>query len=353
MDYTPWGTQYPDCLKWPPSQNNVTRDLAVLSQLTNKVRLYGTDCNATEMVLHSIEALGLADMKVWLGVWQDGNATDNSRQLDELYRVLDAHGADPFAGVIVGNEVLFRKDMTPAQLTEVIMGVRSNLTAKKISLPVATSDLGDNWTSDLASQVDIVMANVHPFFAGVTVDQAAGWTWDFWQTHDVVLSSAVSNKPKNIISEVGWPSAGGNDCGNDNGTCATPTEGSIAGITEMNTFMDSFVCQSLSNGTEYFWSAEPCLHFVPAGLLTPAQVRGFRRALEDPVRHAHTGLGGQVGTDGRRAEPEAWIEDPRLRRHHGVLAQAQRRLMMTSCTRRYRLTASTWPAPGRGRPAFG
>ena len=47
----PWGTTYPECLKWPPSQNNVTRDIAVLSQLTNKVRLYGMDCNSTEMVL--------------------------------------------------------------------------------------------------------------------------------------------------------------------------------------------------------------------------------------------------------------------------------------------------------------
>src|SRR5207248_2986477 len=24
IDYTPWGTQYPLCLKYPPSQNNVT-----------------------------------------------------------------------------------------------------------------------------------------------------------------------------------------------------------------------------------------------------------------------------------------------------------------------------------------
>ncbi|KAI9812209.1 MAG: hypothetical protein M1832_000478, partial [Thelocarpon impressellum] len=252
MDYTPWGTQYPECLKWPPSQNNVTRDLAVLSQLTNQVRLYGTDCNQTDMVLHSLDVLGLKDqMKVWIGVWQDKNATSNARQLAELNRLLDEHGGAPFAGVVIGNEVLFRKDMTEPALAKVIDGVKANLTAKKIKLPVATSDLGDNWSQELAGEVDVVMANVHPFFAGVKAEVAAGWTYNFWQTRDVALTAGLANKPKHIISEVGWPSGGGNNCGEVN--CTSATQGSIAGIAQMNTFMDDFVCQGLANGTDYFW----------------------------------------------------------------------------------------------------
>src|SRR5690606_32111192 len=89
IDYTPLNTQYPDCEKWPPSQNNVTRDLAVLSQITDTVRLYGTDCNQTQMVLHAIDRLELkGKMKVWLGVWQDGNTTTNDRQLEQMWEIL-------------------------------------------------------------------------------------------------------------------------------------------------------------------------------------------------------------------------------------------------------------------------
>ena len=253
VDYTPLNGQYPDCLTNPASQNDITQDVAVLSQMTNKIRLYGTDCNQTEMLLHSIDALGLNEMKVWLGVWQEKNETTNARQLDEMYKVLDKHGGDPFAGVIIGNEVLFRQDMTETQLAAVITGVRTNLTAKNIKLPLATSDLGDNWSPELASQVDIVMANVHPFFAGQPVDQAAAWTWDFWQQHDVATTTTLPNKPKQIISEVGWPSGGGIDCGQATQNCTTDLEHSTAGIEEMNQFMDTFVCQSLDNGTEYFW----------------------------------------------------------------------------------------------------
>ncbi|KAF2104639.1 glycoside hydrolase family 17 protein [Rhizodiscina lignyota] len=249
IDYTPINTQYPACLTNPPSQNNITRDMAVLSQLTNTLRLYGTDCNQTAMVIHSIQQLQLTDMKVWLGVWLGNNDTTNDRQLSDMYSLLDTYGADPFVGVAVGNEVLFRKDLTAAQLGTILTGVKQNLTEKKIDLPVATSDLGSNWNAQLASEVDVVMANVHPFFAGTPADQAAAWTWSFWQENDV----AVASDKKNIISEVGWPSGGGNDCGTTVPVCPTKTAGSVAGISELNEFMSEWVCQSLANGTDYFW----------------------------------------------------------------------------------------------------
>jgi exo-beta-1,3-glucanase (GH17 family) len=270
MDYTPFNAQYPACLTNPPSQNNVTRDLAVLSQLTNTIRLYGTDCNQTDMVLDAIDRLELTDMKVWLAVWLDNNQTTNDRGLAAMYDILNRKGTGPFAGVILGNEVLFRKDMDIGTLETLITNVRSNLTAKSINLQIAVADLGDNWTAALAAVVDVVMSNIHPFFAGVTSQEAAGWTWDFWQNNDVTLTTGTSKK--NIISEVGWPSGGGNDCGA--GTCTSSTEGSVAGIAEMNTFMDSFVCQSLANGTDYFWSVAQSRR--PTSVANSWQVRGFR-----------------------------------------------------------------------------
>ncbi|KAI8313373.1 putative glucan endo-1,3-beta-glucosidase [Colletotrichum sp. SAR11_240] len=250
MDYTPINTQYPDCLHNPPSQNNVTRDVAVLSQLTNTIRLYGTDCNQTQMLIHSIKQLKMEDtIKIWMGVWQDGNDTTNARQLSQMWDILDEYGDKHFEGVIVANEILFRKEMTESALGTLLSEVRTNLTAKSLSLPVATSDLGDDWTSSLASKSDYIMANIHPFFAGVNAKDAAMWTYAFWENQ--ASGFFKSDTKKNVIAEVGWPSKGGTNCGNGQATGCP--DASVAGVDEMNELLDKWVCPALTNGTNYFW----------------------------------------------------------------------------------------------------
>lgn len=251
IDYTPINTQYPDCLTDPPSQNNVTRDLAVLSQLTNTIRLYGTDCNQTEMLITAVDRLEMNDtIQIWMGVWQDNNATTGTRQLAQMWDILDKYGDDPFKGVIVANEIIFREQMTVTQLGNLLTEVRNNITAKGMSLPVATSDLGTDWTAELAEASDYIMANIHPFFGGVNASNAASWTYNFWEEFDGEFFK--NDTSKNIIAETGWPSQGGTDCGTGD-TSNTCTDGAVAGIDEMNTFMADWVCQALENGTQYFW----------------------------------------------------------------------------------------------------
>ncbi|KAI0441619.1 glycoside hydrolase superfamily [Xylaria telfairii] len=248
VDYTPINVQYPDCLKNPPSQNNVTRDVAILSQLTNTIRLYGTDCNQTEMTIHAIRQLKMEDeIKIWLGVWQDDNNVTNTRQLDRMWTILDTYGDSPFKGLIVGNEILFRQQMTALELGTLLDNVRTNLSKNNWDLPVATSDLGDNWDASLAEVSDYIMGNVHPFFAGQDSKEAASWTWTFW--HNKAGSFFKTDNEKNVISEIGWPTKGGTDCGG----AETCTDGAVAGIDELNTLLDTWVCQALTNGTNYFW----------------------------------------------------------------------------------------------------
>ena len=49
------------------------------------------------------------------------------------------------------------------------------------------------------------MANVHPWFADVTVQQSADWTYTFFQQNDVALANNLTNKPTMYIAETGWP----------------------------------------------------------------------------------------------------------------------------------------------------
>ena len=167
IDYTPQDAQWPACLSNPPSQDNVTMDIALISQLASTVRLYGTDCNQTEMVLEAITALGLeSSLKVWPTVWIEANSTTNSRQHAQMYDMLAKYGTSQIAGIFVGNEVIFRKDMTVTQLVSEITAFKANVTQlyPNANLQVGTSDIGSSWTAPLAQAVDIVGSNIHPFF---------------------------------------------------------------------------------------------------------------------------------------------------------------------------------------------
>ena len=168
MDYTPLNSQYPGC---GAIQENITADVAILSQLTNKVRLYGTDCDQINMTMKAIQDLKV-DMTVFIGVWVDGNSTTLERQLGAMYDLLKTYPASMIDGVAVGNEVLFRQDLTETELIELIQEVRTNVTAMNLgkTIPICTryyfyslsvfltiSDLGSNWTPTLAAAVDCVV----------------------------------------------------------------------------------------------------------------------------------------------------------------------------------------------------
>lgn len=49
------------------------------------------------------------------------------------------------------------------------------------------------------------MANVHPWFANVTAQEAAGWTAEFFQDTDVAQAQLTTKKPSMYIAETGWP----------------------------------------------------------------------------------------------------------------------------------------------------
>ena len=90
------------------------------------------------------------------------------------------------------------------------------------------------------------MSNVHPWFENVSIEQAAGWTYEFFQTQNVEVAQSLSNKPQMFIAETGWPSKS-SDAGNaSNGP-------SLASVDNLQKFLDTFVCQSNTNGTGYFY----------------------------------------------------------------------------------------------------
>jgi exo-beta-1,3-glucanase (GH17 family) len=118
--------------------------------------------------------------------------------------------------------------------------VRSQLKAKGYgTIPVFTTDLADNFKTDLIESSDQAWANVHPYFASVSITKAAEWTWNFYEEH--IGKPARTAGKIGVISETGWPTKG--DAKGD----------SIPSMANLQRFVDDFVCQTNTKGIPYYF----------------------------------------------------------------------------------------------------
>ncbi|KAF9941462.1 hypothetical protein BGZ67_005044 [Mortierella alpina] len=241
IDYNPAKALMPWC---GVTLQNVVDDIILISQLTNRIRLYGMDCSQADLTFQAIAALNLnTTMKVVLTLWVDKDTVTYQRQYDTLFRVLDKYGTDMVQGISVGNEVLFRGDMSLVSLGELMKTVRTTVkTRYNKSIPVFTSEIGNNLNASLAAISDEFSGNFHPYFAGTGVDEAAKWT--MLQYNNTMETNPTSTGLKGAISEVGWPSAPAS---------AIYMTHAVPGPANLQTMIDTFICQANAAGIPYYW----------------------------------------------------------------------------------------------------
>ncbi|KAI0303562.1 glycoside hydrolase family 17 protein [Multifurca ochricompacta] len=260
MAYTPSGSQLPNCNN---SLSDVIEDIQLISQLTTRIRLYGADCNQSAVVLEAIKQTKV-NLSVFLGNYPipTDNGVAYKRQRDLIVDAINTYGTDHIAGITVGNEWMLNylnangatdpngpvgnqgAQLLIANIQDTISTLNSMNLPKHI--PVGTADAGAYFNTQVLQAVEYGMSNVHPWFANVSIDQAAGWTNEFFQQQNAQPAAALSNHPTMYIAETGWPTES-SDAGNANNGPST------ASIGNLQTFLDTFVCQANQNGTGYFY----------------------------------------------------------------------------------------------------
>lgn len=180
-----------------PSAGEIEADLAALAGHVKAVRTYtsleGMQVVADAARRHGIEVLHSA----WLGT----KLVNNEAEIDALIEQANRH-PDVIKRVIVGNEVLLRRDLKVPELAAYIRRVR-----QAVKQPVSYADVWEFWLKNpgLAREVDFVTVHFLPYWEDrpVRVDEAM----DHILAVHARVQAAFPGKPI-LIGEVGWPSFG-------------------------------------------------------------------------------------------------------------------------------------------------
>jgi exo-beta-1,3-glucanase (GH17 family) len=116
------------------------------------------------------------------------------------------------------------------------------------NVPVGSADAGSYFNTDLLSDIQFGLSNIHAWFAPTTAAQAANWTNTFFQENNVAPAALLPNSPKMVIAETGWPTKSNGTADSNSG--AGP--GGDASVANLQTFLDTFICQANTAGTPYF-----------------------------------------------------------------------------------------------------
>ncbi|HBI15634.1 MAG TPA: beta-(1-3)-glucosyl transferase [Desulfobulbaceae bacterium] len=178
-----------------PTEAEVDDDLKLLADKTNAVRTY-----SVEGVLARIPALSRKyGLNVTLGVWLDKDLEKNELEMETAIRVARENYRNVIR-VIVGNESIYRNDLTVKELCEYLDRMQAALT-----VPVSTAEPWHVWykNPELAQHVDFIAVHMLPYWEGIHLDRAVDYVVD----HVTLLQNTFPDKPV-VIGEVGWPSNG-------------------------------------------------------------------------------------------------------------------------------------------------
>ena len=144
-------------------------------------------------------------MKTMVGAWLSDNKEDNEKEISGLIQ-LGKEGCVSIAAV--GNEVLYRNDLTLEELLDYIRRVKEALP----EIPVGYVDAYYEFSKhpELVEISDVILSNCYPFWEGCHIDGSLGHMEQmFGQATDAAQGKKV------IITETGWPSEGGSFKGAD------------------------------------------------------------------------------------------------------------------------------------------
>ncbi|HEY4253486.1 MAG TPA: glycoside hydrolase [Roseomonas sp.] len=180
-----------------PTAQQVEEDMALVAQRSRAIRTYASIEGDYEVA----EIAARHGLRVWKGAWLGQDRAQNQREIARLIETANAH-PETIERVIVGNEVLLRRDLPVSELVANIDRVRA-----AVRQPVTYADVWEFWMQfpEVAQHVDIITIHILPYWE----DEPLGVERTMAHVRDVYrrMQAMFPGKPI-AIGEIGWPSRG-------------------------------------------------------------------------------------------------------------------------------------------------
>jgi len=180
-----------------PTYAEIESDFALLAPKVDAIRTYASSEGTVD-----VPALAQKHgIKMWEGIWLGGDRTKNQIEIAAGVAAANEY-PNTIDRVIVGSEVLLRRDLPPGELIGDIDEVRA-----QVSQPVTYADVQRFWEEfpQVARHVDIVTVHLLPYWEDnpTDIDGAVAHVDDVYRQLKVLFPG----KPI-AIGETGWPSRG-------------------------------------------------------------------------------------------------------------------------------------------------
>ena len=178
------------------SESQIRRKLELIKPYTKWIRTFScTDGNEQIPIL--AKEYGL---KTLVGAWLGDDPIINEDEINGLINLTNQGCVDIAA---VGNEVMYREDLSEDELIDYINRVKSAIPNTPVGYVDAYYEFTDR--PKITDVCDVILANCYPFWEGCSLEYSLVY---MKQMYFQAMSAA--NGKKVIITETGWPSQGAN-----------------------------------------------------------------------------------------------------------------------------------------------
>ena len=178
------------------SESQIRRKLELIKPHTKWIRTFScTDGNEQIPIL--AKEYGL---KTLVGAWLGDDPIINEDEINGLINLTNQGYVDIAA---VGNEVMYREDLSEDELIDYINRVKSAIPNTPVGYVDAYYEFTDR--SKITDVCDVILANCYPFWEGCSLEYSLVY---MKQMYFQAMSAAKGKKV--IITETGWPSQGAN-----------------------------------------------------------------------------------------------------------------------------------------------